>query len=362
MKKLKFFILLSIIVLILLSGCSDFIGIKNKDVDIGNLNKVSIYLDNDEKLKLYNTVSDRDYVQCTIVVGDYIADAQIRVRGYTSRLYPKKSFTIKTGGQKYIYERGSSDAGIKNRIAMRAYQLAGLKAPNTESVGFFMNEEYLGCYNLIDDYDGQELSNYHNVDKAELFKCFFENYNDMTKNIPLRSFTEKKYPNDDDNYSNLEYLIASVIGSSDSAWRDFVYQYIDFDRVASYFAVHDFLAVRDTYMTNYYIFHYSKFYFLPWDNESCLILGTGSFGGDNQLTKRLFTVPVVKETYNDRIDELFKNTGTGNILTQLKDESEEMFKSVDAAARAEKGLDYNKFLQIRQEVADFWDKRVSELP
>jgi len=336
--------------------CGEFVGSEDDDVNIGKAQKLEVFLSDDNLMRLYSTVAVSDSVSCSVIYEKWRGEGKIKVRGFTSRMHPKKSFQLKVDGRKYVLERGDVLGGVSNRIAMRAHQLAGLPACDTETVGLFLNDEYLGCYNLITYYDEDVLG-------GELYKSFFEDYDHMENNHPLRSLCEKKFPDDDD-FSNLENLLAAVTTFSDAKWQEYVLKNVDIEKVASYLAVHDFLLVKDTFKTNLYIAYNGKFYLLPWDNESCIGYNerTYEMGGDNQLTRRLVSVPEVKAAYNRRMKELFMDDG---ILSTLKADTEKMFAAADTAVKNDPNITdgYDKFLKEKEKFLRFLSPsgRVSHL-
>ena len=340
-----------------LIGCGDFTTSDNTP-SVGGAQKLEIFLTDNNLLRLYSTVAISESVSCSVIYEKWRGVGKIKVRGYTSRMHPKKSFQLKIDGRKYVLERGDEVAGISNRIAMRAHQLAGLPACDTETVGLFLNDEYLGCYNLITYYDEDILG-------GELYKSYFEDYDNMENNHPLHSLSEKKFP-EDDNFSNLENLLAVMTSTlnNDAKWQEWVNKNVDIEKVASYLAVHDFLLVNDTFRTNLYIAYNKKFYLLPWDNESCIGYNEGTYkiGGDNQLTKRLVAVPEVKAAYNRRMKELFMDDG---ILSTLKADAENMFETADIAMKNDPNFKdgYNKYLTEKERFLRFLSPggRVSHL-
>ena len=340
----------------LLICCGEFVGSEDDDVNIGKAQKLEVFLSEDNLMRLYSSVAVSDSVSCSVIYEKWRGEGKIKVRGFTSRMHPKKSFQLKVDGRKYVLERGDVLGGVSNRIAMRAHQLAGLPACDTETVGLFLNDEYLGCYNLITYYDEDVLG-------GELYKTFFEDYDHMENNHPLRSLCEKKFPDDDD-FSNLENLLAAVTTFSDAKWQEYVLKNVDIEKVASYLAVHDFLLVKDTFKTNLYIAYNGKFYLLPWDNESCIGYNerTYEMGGDNQLTRRLVSVPEVKAAYNRRMKELFMDDG---ILSTLKADTEKMFAAADTAVKNDPNITdgYDKFLKEKEKFLRFLSPsgRVSHL-
>ncbi len=346
---------LSSSILAVLIGCGEFTA-EDNDVDTGKAQKLELFLSDENLMRLYSSVSISDSVSCSVIYEKWRGEGKLKVRGYTSRMHPKKSFQLKIDGKKYVLERGDEVAGISNRIAMRAHQLAGLPACDTETIGLFLNDEYLGCYNLITYYDEDILG-------GELYKSYFKDYDHMENNHPLRSLCEKKFPEDDD-FSNLENLLAAVTTYSPVKWRDYVLKNVDIEKVASYLAVHDFLLVEDTFMTNLYIAYNKKFYLLPWDNESCMGYNDKGYemGGDNQLTKRLIAVPEVKAAYNRKMKELFMDDG---ILSTLRADTVKMFEEADTAMKNDPNFrdGYKKFLTEKERFLKFLspEGRVSRL-
>ena len=339
-------------ILAVVVGCGEFVGIKDDDTDISGVEKVQIRISKDKVHWLYKSVTENIYTPCILEKGEWCGDAVIKVRGDTSRRYPKKSFGLKINGRKYMLERGEENGGIYNRIAMRAYQLAGVPACDTESVGLFLNDSYLGCYNFITYYDRDIL-------KGELYKCSIHDYDHMANSHPLRARSDKKYPNDGD-FSNLEHLIAVLTTFSDEDWRQFVLDNVDIEEVASYLVVHDFLTVTDTLGSNFYIQYDGKYRLIPWDNERCLLEKRSNYKlcSDNQLIRRLAAVPEVKAIYNQKMQSLFTGGGDTCILDALQAEASAMFDNLATAMESDPafGTSRQEFMKIKEYVFNYLDK------
>lgn len=349
-KILKISLILSLS--LLLFSCGEFVGFAdNDDPDVGKVDKVKLHLGERDLETLYSSVSQDTYADCRVEKEGWRGDGKIKVRGYTSRMHHKKSFMLKIDGKKYVLERGQTAGGVDNRIAMRAYRLAGLPSCDTETIALFINDEYLGCYNFIYYYDEDEID-------GELYKCHFKEHLDMGSDNPLASVSEKKFPDDND-MSNLEHLVSACVTKTDAEWADFVRRYVKIHEVATYLAVHNFLTVKDTASTNYYICFDDMYYFLPWDNEMCIYMDISGYEltGANQLVRRLFQVPELKAAYNSRMNELFINPGPENILAQLRSEAIEMYEEADKPVKEDPvyGSYYREFVDKKKEAADYLD-------
>ena len=339
------------LILLSIASCGEFTT-KDEDVDTGCISKVQIYMSDDNLYRLGSSVTAGNYTSCTVEKGHWRGDGKIRVRGYSSRLNYKKSFSLKIEDKLYILERGESTGGLYNRIAMRAYQLAGLNACDIESVALFLNDEYLGCYNLITYYSPDTMA-------GELYKFNISARFDLGDNHPLASYCEKKFPDDDD-LSNLEHIFAACSTFSDDEWCAFVNANVDVDKTAAYLAIHDFLTVTDTTRTNLYIQYDGKFRLIPWDNEMCMIKERSNYKlcYDNQLINRLGIVPELKAAYNRIMDELFTGGGGTCILDILKAEAADMFDKLVPAIENDPlfGMSRQNFMAEKAYVLDYLDK------
>lgn len=319
---------------------------------VGKVQKLELFLSEEELHRLYSTLVLDTQFSCSVIFEKYHGDGTIKIRGDSSRLHCKKSFTLKVDGTKYILERGQENGGLYNRIAMRTYQMAGLPACDTESVALFLNDEYLGCYNLITYYDEDVIG-------GELFRIHIKEYDDMSKNQPIHSKSKKKFPNDDD-MANLDRLLVAVTNLSDEEWRQFVLDKVHIEDTAAYLAVHDFLTVGDTAGINFYIHFDGKYRILPWDHEVCLHEKRDKYYpcDDNQLIRRLAAVPEVKDAYNQTMQKLFTGGGASCILDTLSAEVATMFDNLVPAIKNDPvyGTSRVDFMKIKAYVLNYLDK------
>ncbi len=299
----------------LLASCGEFGGFSSfSKADTGSLTKVEAYFTDENLAKFYDSVSqpEEDYAQCTVTMGKHTYQGWMKVRGYTSRGEPKKNFTLrlKVGDKKVKYAlMHEADTWFKNRIVMYAYNNYVYKgsaltaAPDTEPVALFVNDEYLGYYVKVDMYSEPQLKAYKKGSFSELFKVY------------LPDNTEKKFPDDKD-YSTIELLKTNLDRMSDEDWNAWVEKYIDVDDFIRYMVVHNYFGVEDTEVQNFYIYNYGKLVFLPWDHELGMKLEYDCFFGNNKLTRRILSVPSVREAYIQAMKDFVSDT---DFLNTLKD-------------------------------------------
>ena len=376
---------------LLITGCGEFIGFSDPpEPDLGDIAKIRIYLSETALSQLYDSVFEDDYAPCTAVENGVRRDAWIQVRGFTSRAYPKKSFTLKyeAEGEEVLYalER-LTGSGASNRLAMYAYSIAfldgetqngkALPAPDVSGLALFINDTYLGAYNKITIYREDELRAHYDGKPAELFKCFFL---DMGFDMPLESLTEKKFPDDDD-FASLNTLIYNAHYLIDPEWKSWVDSHINRDDIVRYLVVHDYLAVADTFQTNFYVYNYGKMLMLPWDNEASFRIGSTEYGGDNLLTRRLAQDPTIRSQYNSEMQRLFLSgtadlatdprgfdplnpETTDNIVDDLIVEANRIFTEIDRAMYYDPTsyVTYEIFLAAQADKLSFLYNRSAEIP
>ncbi len=353
-KKFPFRLIQLLLLLCLLStlaGCGEFIYSKD-DIDTGTVCKMHISMSDDKLQRFCSSMTADNYTSCFLTKGNWRGEAEIKIRGMSSRMYSKKSFTLKIDGKKYMLERGESNGGLYNRIAMRAYQLAGVTACDTESIALFLKDEYLGCYNLITYYDSSTMS-------GELYKVWFKAKSNMDLNHPLSSLSKKKFP-DDNNMANLEHLEYACTSLPYADWCDFVNANVDIQKTAAYLVVHDFLTVKDTSRTNYYIQYDGKYRMIPWDNEQCMQKRRADYTlcTENQLVSKVASVPEFKTAYNQKMQELFIGGGDTCILDALRIEAADMFDRLTPAMEKDPCFPMNRkqFMAEKTYVLNYLDK------
>ena len=151
----KILTIISITIFTLLSfSCGEIIGFSDfPEPELENIMKIYIYLSDNSLRELYDSTHEDTWAKCNYKQGSIRTSAYIKVRGYTSKLYPKKSFTLKfkENDREKRYALDSTGAPwIKNRIVMYTYQQIGLPSPDSTGAALFINDSYIGCYAVVD--------------------------------------------------------------------------------------------------------------------------------------------------------------------------------------------------------------------
>jgi hypothetical protein len=350
-------ILLLFAAVLLFASCGDFAGFQRyAEPDTGNLPRFDLYIGDDELNILYDSLTYERYAVCRFDDGTRVSPGEIRIRGFTSRATPKKSFTLQYENDNGDLVKVALDAGgdpwMSYNLAMYAYGLVGLPAPQLDPIALFLNNEYLGYYTVIDIYSENLQETYG--EPGELFKVFLT---DFARDYPIQNLSEKKFPDNDD-FSRFNRLLANAANMASSDWVLWIEQNVHLEDVARYMAVRDFLGMADTYNTNFYVYIDEKSRILPWDNDH--YYAYEQFGGDNLLTRRMLESPVFKALYNDTIDRHFIDTLSADyILDDLTNRKNELRNLLDTAVQNSPVfyLLYDDFIAEEAHITDFFANR-----
>ena len=369
---------------VLLISCGEFVGFDDLgDPDTGNIKKIRLYFSADGIEKLYNSVVD-DYYYTHCLYSENrsgAVDCRIKIRGDSSRAYPKKSYTIKfegTDGEiKYALIASFKDpSSIRNRTAMYAYSLAGLPSPESEGAALFINDSYIGYYTKMELYSEEKLKKLYG--NCELYKCKFDS---VGNDFPLRSFSEKEFPDNND-FSSLDRLVSFAKNMSGDEWNSFVADNFHIEETARYLFIHSYLAVTDTTQKNFNILYNGKYLILPWDNEASLGRKyTGAeydtslykYEGDSLLNRRLLQAgSPVRARYIELLEAAVLADGIptpdpGSYKVRLKAVASDYAAEIDRAVY----YDSNRFHSYGEFISEtsaggfidqFLDNRSSDIP
>lgn len=346
-----------------LSSCGEFAGWNpDRRPETGDLEEVNLYLNDGELEVLYDSVVVDRPALCRYEARGESLRGEIQIRGLSSRMDPKKSFTFQA---RESLLKDALDAGgdpwIEYALAMKAYDLAGLPVADFRPAALYLNDSYLGYYNRVRLYN-DSLNDHYGDSRGELFKItIFDEFEDQVDQVPIHGNSEKKFPDDGD-FSLLDNFFAAAANLSDPEWEDWATAHTDFREIARYMAVRDFFGLEDTVRVNFYIyFHHDRALILPWDSDRGYTYG--DMGGNNLITKRMMDIPAFREFYKDEVNRLFLQPGAENILDELAAYSDETAELLGPSVAVEPAyfLDRKGFDEETAAIAAFLAARPGDI-
>ena len=344
------------------SGCS---MLESSRPEISDIENVYLSMDDEEVQYLKESDNyDSDYTHCLMEDDKGTVHAWIRARGFSTRQSYKRSFTImrtdRSGKErKFAFVACYDDeSGIRNRLALSLYRDMGIPAPEVEPVALFLNGNYLGHYDRVPIYDGEELKLFYGAENLELYKCHFCEYQDNNAfgdEHPLQSQTEKKFPDNDD-CTMLNSMIITFLELDDDSWNQWITENFDVEATACYCAAHTLLKVSETELFNYYIaFIDGKYTLLPWDNDKCLY----SDSRDNAYSRLQARLLIDGSPVRTRYEEILRNFTGDELLARVT----AYMSDIDRAIYYDhnRRYDYQTFLAQETYLTDFLNNRITQI-
>jgi CotH kinase protein len=304
--------------LLLLSSCGEFVGFSDSDGPETGLDSFRLYISDEELGTLADSLSLGTYAKCRFEPsGGPEAPhdrgrGELRIRGFTSRMTPKRSFTLRweeDGEYKKIALNSGGQTWMFNNLAMYTYHLAGLPFLEMSPIALYINDEYMGYYNTMPLYD-EGVDEFFD-ESGHLYKI---RGFDLGYNIPAEEMSEKKYPDDGD-FSPLSRYFVNAAHMDSENWVNWVEENVDLEDFARYMVVRDFLGMADTYETNFYVYAGEKYRILPWDHDHTYRYT--EIGGDNALNTRMLESAEFAEIYRDTFNSLFLEAGVDNVIADM---------------------------------------------
>ena len=285
-----------------------------------------------------STCINQNKVPCRIIIslsdhilydsGEYedkVSGATIKINGNTSSLHDNKPYKIKLQKKADLLNRGESKYEDKNWrllkdartlntiIGLKVNELLGLPwTPAYKPCNVFLNNEYQGCYLLIESVERNSDCRL-NVSKKSGYiierdpywwsenKYFSTNYFEPYKGYRWTW----KYPDEDDVTVEQEKYIQSVINKAEESIIQGNYEkYIDVTSFAKWLLAHDILGTWDSGGSNLYMMKYD-------DSENSLLQMANLWDFDTifRMPKENFS-RFHDRTYDFYFHDLFNNVNT----------------------------------------------------
>ena len=257
--------------------------------------------------------------------GQSLANVGIRSRGEGSRSNVKPaiqvSFAKYQKGQTLFGLQGVAlknlvqDASmLREALALPVFAAMGIPSPRASFARLYVNGDYYGLYNVIEDVEDDPFLLEHFAEKSgNLFKydyTFDWNFTFMGDD-PARYVPEPFKPEthkDTPDSSGVVAMVDAINHAPDASYAASISAYLDPQQLATYVAIENALAERDGFLgdqglNNFYVYQATggtHFVVVPWDKNTSFTAGSWplfrNVDGD-VLTSRLFADPAQRQAY-----------------------------------------------------------------
>jgi len=291
---------------------------------------------------IYRRVTEDHYIPITFShAGKTWSDVRMRIRGDSSRSFPKKSLKIRFDAEAFADGRDVLNFNaeyfdksyVRAVLSSQIMRQAGQSCFAAEHARLYLNGEFLGLYVDIENMDENFLTTRGFDAQGNLYKAALDGAcMSLFDNVDVH--WEKK-TNSGQGRGDLKVLIGNLNSVSDAEYYDFVRENFDYEKMVNIIALNMLLANGSTYYHNYYMYHdihdSGKWVMFPWDLDRTL----GDYGSywpyhrssqprlpDNPLVERALLSEVIFGDIRARIDELAENlinpSGLFSVLDSLQ--------------------------------------------
>ncbi|MBD3336526.1 MAG: hypothetical protein GF355_13520 [Candidatus Eisenbacteria bacterium] len=266
------------------------------------------------------------YVPCTFLWDQQAWTCQIRYKGSFVRSLAKKSYRLNfpdadlfEGRERVHLNAEMPDPSlVRNNLTLAAHRLAGIPAVTSRYFLAYLNQQFLGLYHDLEQYDGHYLDARPWMDQgANLYKAEDGATLEYLPNIEEYEIYYDKSTNEIENdWTDLQDLTAVIDLASDDDLFAGLAPLVDFESLFTYYAAQCIVQNVNCDDHNYYMYHdldLDKWIFLPWDadftwgylagfstsSSYTRPLSSGSTG--NRLLERIWNHDFFRRRYVDRI-------------------------------------------------------------
>lgn len=245
-----------------------------------------------------------------------VRNVGIRSRGTGSRspVKPglKVAFDRYVGGQTFlgltslVLRNNTQDpSNMRERVSMQLLQRMGLPAPRESYARFFVNDEYLGLYTVVEAIDDRFLGRHFSASDGYLFSFdypasaepfYFEDRGSAPAPYVPQPFKPENHTSDPQP-EVIARMVQTVNQASDALFASAVSAFVDLSALIRQVAVEAFLSDNDGLlgdwgMNNVYLYRLqtnTRFTFLAWDKSNTSLRGV-----DGSIWHNLSDVPAAR--------------------------------------------------------------------
>ena len=217
-------------------------------------------------------------------------------------------------------------AMLKQRLGLLMYARMGLPSPRVVHARLFVNDEYIGLYELIEPIDKLFLARVYGTDengKTENGGYLYEyhwksDYEWDYLGPDLRTYAELFEPKTHESdppallYQPFAQFFRDLNDLPDSLFESSLAPTIDFPEFVRFLAVENFIAEHDGFLgfwsaNNFYVYRFqgrTLMQFLPWDKDEAFWERTWDIFNNadgNVLARRVLAMPKYRQLYLDTL-------------------------------------------------------------
>ena len=220
------------------------------------------------------------YIKASLSSGASKADVKLRIRGDSSREYPKKSLKVKTlkdglviGKRIFNFNAEYKDQSFSHSyISSLIFKELNYPCFTSSIASVYVNDNFHGLFLEIENMDKDFLLRNKLNPKGDLYKA--------TKDgACLYALSEldvkwEKKANKKNSWAPLRNLISDLEGLTPTDFEVYIKANFDYNKLIDYLAINNFIANGSTNYHNYYLYkdvaNNGKWMFIPWDLDKTL--------------------------------------------------------------------------------------------
>ncbi len=337
---------------------------------IGQVDSIFIFCDSTNFNNLYDNYLEDAYINCDVNYEGELHKSKIRIRGSSSRDFPKKSLKIKMellNGKKSL----NLNADYLDKSYMHQY-LSSLLYKKMGQISFdcthkivFLNNQLLGIYIEVENVDTTFLRRHNLNSSGDLYKAS-KDYANLSWFDDADYYWEKK-TNKHLNNTSLKNIIYDLNIVPYQKFYDYVKNSFNYNNLISSVALNSLIGNGSTYYHNYFLYNNTfdnKWYYLPWDLDKTMssyneylrydyCSWSDTLSGampENPLLKKLFLNPKTSSDLLTKIHLLTKTFYNPKILYPIIDSLSILLKPYIALDQ------YDQLSSVEE-----WEKEVEKI-
>ncbi|SET22939.1 spore coat protein H [Natronincola peptidivorans] len=333
MKRIGLIVLATMVGLLIFVSCrKEEKAVNDNDIEV---NSIYIYMEEEDLQELYSRdpFSD-DRIDAFARISEEEMDLQpieIRFRGHSTRMLPKKSFNIRfEEGQELLFGsdrmnlNGSytDPSQMREKLSMDMFHHIGLPAPRTKYFNLYMNDIYEGLFIHVERIDENVLANMgvnqegtlirdrfvRNQDEEEIDRGSLFGYDIASVEDPITLLEENLDYRGTPSWEAVIDLTKWVYDTP--AGDDFYHGFLEhfyWQQYIDWLAIHILIGDIDSYGDDYWLYKdhenpQEKWRIIPWDKD--LTFGS-TYRPEEYVDNHFFAYEYHMTRYNYSRNEIF---------------------------------------------------------